>query len=121
MKQLVEFPTDDGSVIVIEIEAQADGEQSRQLRAQLKEPQGVEPVARGPAEIIAKAQRSFEQALERVKPIATGLKAKLGSLHDPPDEIEVEFGLNMSIEGGAIVAKGGVGANFKIKLKWLRE
>jgi hypothetical protein len=112
MRQLLEYPTEDGGFILVEVEDQLGEAGSRQ---------GVVPVARGPGDVVAKARQSFEEALERVKPIASGLKRKLGSMVDPPDEIEVEFGLDMSFEGGAIVAKGGIGANFKVKLTWSKD
>ena len=71
--------------------------------------------------MIAKAQITFEQALDKVKPAASAIIRKLRSLHDSPDEIEVEFGLKLSAELGAIVASTHIDANYSVTLKWKRE
>ena len=44
------------------------------------------------------------------------MKDKLSSLQ--PDRIEVEFGLKMNADVGAILASAGVEANYKITLAW---
>jgi len=106
MKQLVEFPLEDGGSILVEVET--------------PETAGMVPASRG-GEVVAKAQQTFEAALEKVRPAAGAIIAKLRALHDPPDEIEVEFGLKMSAEAGAIVAAAGVEANYKVTLTWKRE
>ncbi|HEC35358.1 MAG TPA: hypothetical protein ENI39_02350 [Anaerolineae bacterium] len=105
MKRLVEFPLEDGGSILVEVEA---GEAA-----------GMVPAAatRGVPE---RAQQTFEAALEKVRPAAAAIIAKLRALHDPPDEIEVEFGLKMNAEAGAVVAAAGVEANYKVTLTWKR-
>ena len=107
MKQLVEFPLEDGSTILVEVEA--------------PEERGMVPATRGGRETVARAQQTFEAALEKVRPAASAIIAKLRALHDPPDEIGVEFGLKMSAEAGAFIAAAGVEANYKVTLKWKRE
>ena len=106
MKQLVEFPLEDGTTILVEVDAPEEG--------------GMVPAARG-GEVVAKAQQTFENALETIRPAARAIVAKLRALHDPPDEIEVAFGLKMSAEAGAFIAAAGVKANYKITLTWKRD
>jgi hypothetical protein len=43
---------------------------------------------------------------------------KLRSVANAPDEIAVEFGLKMNVEGKAFIAAAGAEANFKVALKW---
>ena len=44
---------------------------------------------------------------------------KLRSLSDPPDEMEVSFGLKASGElGNIVVGKGGLEANYTVTMKW---
>lgn len=107
MKQLVEFSLEDGGVILVEVEA--------------PEAPGMVPVARGAAGVTQKASQTFEAALDKIRPAAQAVIAKLRTLHDPPDEIEVEFGLKLSAEAGAIVAAAGAEANYKVTLTWKRE
>lgn len=107
MKRLIEFPLEGGGSIVVEVDEPApEG--------------GVVRVAR-PGEIAATAGQTFEAALERIKPAAGTIIAKLRSLSDAPDEVLVEFGLKLSAEAGVFVATAGVEANYKVTLKWKRE
>ncbi len=105
MKRLVEFPLERGGSILVEVDV---GE---------SEEGGIVPAAR-PGEIAAKATQSFEEALEQVKPAANAIITKLRSLSDTPDEVEVQFGLKLSAEAGAIVASAGIEANYTVTLKW---
>lgn len=106
MKQLIEFPLEDGTSILVETEA-AEGS-------------GVVRAARSEG-VPEKARQTFEAALEKIRPAAGVIIQKLRTLHDAPDEITVEFGLKMSAEAGAIVAAGGVEANYTVTLKWKKE
>lgn len=102
MKQLIEFPLASGGFIVIEVD-EAEGGIVRATR---------------PGEIVAKATETFENTLEKIKPAASAIIAKLRGLCDPPDEMEVEFGLKLSAEAGVVVAAAGAEANYKVTLKW---
>jgi hypothetical protein len=104
MKQLVEFPLEDGSTILIEVdELGYEGSITKASRS---------------GDLIAKASQTLEQALEVVRPAACAIHKKLRDLHEQPDEIEVEFGLKLSVEAGAFVAAAGMDANYTITLKW---
>lgn len=106
MKRLIEFTLDDGTSLVVEVDEPELG--------------GLVPASRSD-EVIAKAQVSFEEALDKIKPAANGIIKKLRGLSDQPDEINVEFGLKLSAEVGAVVAAAGVEANYKVILKWKKE
>jgi hypothetical protein len=108
MKQLIEFPLEDGGHILVEV--YEDDAQSSIVRASLD----VD-------ETIKKAQQTFESAMDKVKPAASAVIAKIRSLHDVPDEVEVQFGLKLNAEAGAIVASAGVEANYTVTLKWKKE
>ena len=107
MKRLIEFDLEDGGSIVVEVD-------------EPEAPGGVMRAAR-PGEVMEKAHQSFEAALDRIRPAASTIIKKLRGLHDPPDEVEVEFGLKMSAEAGAVVAAAGAEANYKVTLTWKRE
>ena len=59
--------------------------------------------------------------MEKVRYAAEGILHQLRSLAEPPDEVEVEFGVKMSAEPGAIIAKASTEANFKINLTWKKD
>lgn len=107
MKQLIEFSLEDGGSILVQVDA--------------PEPEGgVVKAARG-GEVLRKAVQTFEEALDKIRPAAGAIISKLRYLADPPDEIEVEFGLTLNAEAGAFVAAAGAEANYTVKLTWKRE
>lgn len=107
MKRLIEFPLEDGTSILVEVD----------------EPEtesGIVKASRG-GDAIAKAHQTFEAAMDKVKPAASAIIAKLRSLHDAPDEVEVQFGLKLSADSGAFIASAGFEANYTVTLKWKKE
>src|SRR5215218_7943880 len=108
MKRLVEFPTENGEVILAEVEdlEVAGGTARRGLSS---------------SAVVERAQTSFEDALEKAQPMASGLVSKLRSIADSPDEVQVEFGLSLSAQAGAVLVAGAsAGANYKVTLKWTK-
>ena len=105
MKQLIEVPLNDGSSVIVEVEE--------------TESEGVVRAGRG--EVIAKAAQTLEAALDRVRPTASVVIAKLRDLAVTPSEISVEFGLKFSAKAGVYIASADTEANFKVSLKWTRK
>jgi hypothetical protein len=110
MKRLVEFPSESGEPILVEVEdVGLTGETRRGL---------------SPSAVVERAQTSFEDALEKAKPMATGLVGKLRAIGDAagnsPDEVQVEFGIVLSAEVGAVLAAASAGANYKVTMTWKR-
>ena len=102
MTRLVEFPVDDESSVIVEVDDPGSG---------------TERVGRG--EIAERASETFGDALDRVRPAAALLVEKLRTLADTPDEIAVEFGVKMSGKlGAAFIASAESEANFKVTLTW---
>jgi hypothetical protein len=105
MKRLVEFPLEDGTNILIEID---DVEQGGLVKASL-------------SETVVKAQQSLEKSLEKVKPAAQYIIKQIRELHDSPDEVQVSFGLKLSADAGAVLASASAEANYTVTLKWAKE
>jgi hypothetical protein len=110
MKRLVEFPSESGEAILVEVEDVGLGGETRR---------GLSTTA-----VVERAQTSFEDALEKARPIAFSLVGKLRAISDstgnPPDEVQVEFGLILSAEAGAILAAASATANYKVTMTWRR-
>ena len=111
MRRLVEFPSDTGEPILVEVEDLGlSGGTRRGLSA---------------SAVVERAQTSFEDALDRVRPMATGLVGKLRAIGDaagtPPDEVQVEFGIVLSAEAGAVLAAASAGANYKVTMTWKQQ
>ena len=113
MTDYIQFTTEDGATILVEAAAEADAYQSGVVRAGLKEKAG---------ETIAQAKASFEEGLEVIRHNAKAFIKKVRDLPDPPDEVEVTFGLQATGEvGNFAVAKVGTEASYTVTLKWKRE
>jgi len=83
----------------------------------------AEPATRGLGDrrlVTERAQQTFEQAIARVQPAAQALISRLRALADAPDEVGVEFGLELSAEAGAFIAMASSTANLKVTLTWHR-
>ena len=105
MSKIVEFKSKKGPVYV-----QVEGIPSRSTR-------GQQPAASA-GKVVEKAKKSFEEALESAKP---GIEAALdciGNLVQKPAEVEIEFGLKINGEAGAVFASAGAEATFNVKLSW---
>ena len=107
MKRLVEFPLEDGSTILVEVD-EPEG------------PGGAVQVRRD-SKTVEKAKQTFEAALDKIKPTANAVISKLRNLYDAPDEVTVEFGLKLSGEAGVVLASAGVEANYKVTLTWKKN
>jgi hypothetical protein len=107
LKRLIEFVQEDGTQLVIEVdEPVPDG--------------GVVRAAR-PGEVVQRASQTFEAALSRIKPMASGIVSTLQELAQRPDEIQVEFGVKPSANAGAVLAAAGVEGNYKITVIWRKN
>lgn len=97
----MEFKTDDGAVVAVEAAAAARP--------------GSRLVAR---DGTVQATRTFEGALEGVRAAAeSALRVfRDGTLR--PDGVEIEFGVKLSAETGAIIAKGTAEGHLVVKLTW---
>ncbi|MFH8972511.1 CU044_2847 family protein [Streptomyces sp. NPDC017890] len=104
MDGLLEFKTEDGVRVVVEGAEDEDG-------ARL--------VSRGDGP--AQAARTFEGSLEGVRAAAeSALRVfRDGSLR--PDSVELEFGVKLSAEAGAIIAKGSAEGHLIVRLSWSPE
>ncbi|MFI7293474.1 CU044_2847 family protein [Streptomyces sp. NPDC050121] len=102
MDGLMEFKTDDGAVIAVE--------------APTERRPGSRLVAR--ADGTVQAARTFEGALDGVRAAA---EAALRVFRDGalrPDGVEIEFGVKLSAETGAIIAKGTAEGHLVVRLTW---
>lgn len=109
MKRLVEFPTEDGGSILVEIDDD--------LRL------GSGSTLRGGAAsaMIEKARVSYEEALDKIKGAAEMIITKMRELPHSPDEIAVDFGIKLSADIGAILASTSAEAQFTLHLTWRRD
>jgi|SRR5262245_12948672 len=107
MKRLVEYPLEDGGIIMVEVD-------DIEVRGG--------PARRGhPSEVAEKATQTFETALGKIRPAAVEIIAQLRDLSEPPQTVVVEFGVKLSAAAGAFIASVASEANFKVMLTWKRD
>ena len=63
---------------------------------------------------VVKAQESFEDALDEVKPVAFTIAEKFHDL--TADGIEIKFGLKLTADAGMVFAKVGSEVTFEVTL-----
>ncbi|MFE1045364.1 CU044_2847 family protein [Streptomyces olivaceus] len=104
MDGLVEFRTGDGVRVVVE---------------GVEDEEGARLVSRGDGP--ARAARTFEDSLDGVRAAAASALRVFrdGSLR--PDAVELEFGVKLSAEAGAVIAKGSAEGHLVVKLSWSPE
>lgn len=104
MKRLIEFPLEDGTTMLVEVEE--------------SEEEGLERVSR--RDVIERAQQTLEKSLDKVRPAAQFILEKLRGLDESPDEIEVQFGLKLNAVSGVVLAAASMEANYTVILRWAK-
>jgi hypothetical protein len=113
MTQYIQFPTEDGSTILVEVEAKEE-KVAGLVKAGLGDK--VE-------ETIVKVRDTFEATMmETVRRNSEAFIKTMHSLSDPPAEAEISFGVNAAAEAGySAIGKASGESNYTITLTWKRE
>lgn len=72
-----------------------------------------------PTEMVKRATQSLEHSLDEIQPAMRALVERLTTM--APDEVTLEFGLQLGTEVGAVVAKGSSDVHFTVSLTWHRD
>jgi hypothetical protein len=102
MDTLVEFATDDGARVVVAVDE--------------REP-GVQLVARRDGE-LARAAHTFDDALGSIRSAAHSALRVFRDGELKPDAVEIEFGVRLTAEAGAVIARTAVEGHLVVKLSW---
>ncbi|MGW2257075.1 CU044_2847 family protein [Streptomyces sp. NPDC001780] len=104
MTALMEFTTDSGAKVMVEVD---------------RDMPGARPVGRG-GNALAQAGRTLDEALQGIRTAAESAVAVFrdGSLR--PDGVELEFGVKLVAETGAVIAKTSAEGHLTVKLSWGR-
>jgi len=108
VKRLVEFPLNQGGSILVEVDGPSTGAVTRGL-------------GKDRSSLVEEADKTFEDATAAVTPAAKSLIARLRSIDDPPDEVAIQFGVQLSAQTGAFIASVAAEANFKVSMTWRRH
>lgn len=105
MPGMIQYPLENGGTILVAVE------------------NGSGPVTRGWGEdrmqrVTEQANETFEAALSNVRSAADAMLKSLSGLSSTPDEVTVEFAVQLTAEAGVCIATLGSTANFKVALTW---
>jgi hypothetical protein len=103
MTQLLRFRSEDGDGFVV-VEVGED------------EP-GVIAVSRL-GDAVADATASFEEGLDRIRQAAASVLHRLQDMPRRPDEVNLEFGMRLNAELGAVIAKSSGEAHLHVSMTW---
>ncbi|MGW0332490.1 CU044_2847 family protein [Streptomyces sp. NPDC003011] len=96
-------------------------EEGGSVVAVMDDGQGGVVDASGASEMVARATASFESALEGVRRAAAAALSRMRDLPQPPDEVSIEFGIQLDAEVGAVLARTGAQGHLQVHLTWRRE
>lgn len=99
MNEVLEVRTETGEVLFFELE-QREG---REVKA-------------GAGALVSKSRETLESFLAGVRPFALAAKKAIDDIS--PDEVQFEFGVRLSIEGGLLFVKNATEGHFRIAIKW---
>jgi hypothetical protein len=105
--QLIRVPLDaagreDTGQIVVEVDSASSG---------------IVRAAR-PGEIVTTASRTLAESFDQVRETAESLLRRLAALPSRPDTVELELGVKINAEAGAIIARTAAEGNFLLRLTW---
>ncbi|MFD6988549.1 CU044_2847 family protein [Streptomyces sp. NPDC059943] len=67
---------------------------------------------------VARAERSFGEMPDTVRPVAESFVGRFRELSSAPDEITPEFGVSLSAEADVVIASTATAASFSVSLTW---
>ncbi|MFD7868439.1 CU044_2847 family protein [Streptomyces sp. NPDC059783] len=102
MASMMEFTTESGATVTVEVDRHVPG-------ARL--------VARD-GHSLARAGRTFDSALQGIRSAAESALAVFRDGTLKPDGVELEFGVKITSEAGAVIAKSAMEGHLVVKLSW---
>ena len=108
MQHIAVFTTSDGDEVAVQVAD--DGSGGVTFRG-----------GGGAGQLVERTQQNLDEVLAHTRPAVVSLLRQLRGHDDAPDEIEVEFGIQVSLEVGAFIATADSAANFRVTMRWLRD
>ncbi|MEU4156480.1 CU044_2847 family protein [Actinoplanes sp. NPDC026670] len=103
MSEVVRFATAEGETLLVEVDDDAFG---------------MDRISRDRAGVVEAGKR-LEEALAAVLPAMRSVTTLVRDMS--PDEHEIEFGIKLTAEASAMVAKTAAEAHIVVKLRWQRD
>jgi hypothetical protein len=101
LSELVRIELSDGGFLLVEAVDQGDGVARASRRG-----------------TVVNAVRTLRESFDQVRAAADDIMQTFGQMDSVPKEVEIEFGVRILAETGAVVAKVGGEAHFTVRLAW---
>lgn len=84
---------------------------------------GVRSVSVDPRELAEKSKEAIDHAMKSVRRMAKKTVKMIQEIpvSERPHKVEVSFGLKLTAEGNAVVAKAGMEAAINVTMSWERK
>jgi uncharacterized protein YfiM (DUF2279 family) len=107
MSELVRFTVRDGGSVVVEVDETTNGAAS-----------GIGPVSRRDGR-VRDLHEAFERQLDNIGNAASAALEILRS-NVSPDEVKLAFGVKLTAQAGAVIARAGAEGHLGVELVWKR-
>jgi len=77
---------------------------------------GAYEVSLSPQDIAQKSTETLDKAMTTIQQMARRVISTIQTIPQQPSQIEVEFGIVLSMEAGALISKAGMDATINVKL-----
>ncbi|MEV0369201.1 CU044_2847 family protein [Streptomyces sp. NPDC050636] len=101
-EELLRFPLDGGGEVTVEARPDESG---------------MVGASRGDGAIAA-GTTTFNRALDGVRDAADVALRSFSSLAQRPDEVQIQFGVRLTAEAGAVITKTGVEGHLQVTVTW---
>lgn len=128
MQRIAIFTTEDGAEVAIQVADDGVLPRLPGSGATVAPPEGLtvrgipdgELPTRGipTGRLVERTQQSLDEVLSHARPAVSALLQQVRGQEDAPDELEVEFGIQISLEVGAYIAAASSQANFRVTMRW---
>jgi hypothetical protein len=110
----------DTSIVRVPLDSPGDGDETPAVLVELDAAQsGVVRAAR-PGAVAATAVHSLSETFDQVRAAAEVALARLTSLSVQPRTVELELGVKINAEAGAVIARTAAEGNITLRLTWER-
>jgi len=82
---------------------------------------GVRQVSLSPDDLAEKSAQALDRAMGTIRQMAQRVSALRVTLPDEFTQVELEFGLKLEAEAGALISKVGAEASINVTLTWERS
>jgi Trypsin-co-occurring domain 1 len=126
MQRIAIFTTEDGGEVAIQVADDSDALRGATTESGAPPGLTVRGIPDGQlstrgipsGRLVERTQQSLDAVLAHARPAVTALLRQVREQEDAPDELEVEFGIQVSLEVGAYIAAASSSANFRVTMRW---